>query len=148
MLGDEKQCTKYLAPVSIASGCQSFCCSQEAPQRMSVVLILPWFHLQPWIILPASNCAVALLCQTSRHTHLCGLYPWVTVTGGHSPANSSMEPNCLPLMLHIHRVNIPRKKIGHGFLAKLVFLLDWYDFTWKCAEVLQLSVWDKKEKLI
>lgn len=111
---------------------------------MSVVLLLPWFHLQPWILLPA----VTLLCQTSRHTYLCSLYSWVMVTGGHSPANSSIEPNFLSLMLHIHKVNISRKKTGHCFLAKIVLLHDWYDFTLKCAEVLQLSVMDKKSELI
>lgn len=106
---------------------------------MSVVLTLPWFHLQPWILLPASNCAVTALPDDS-HTYLCGLYSWVTVTGDHSPANSSTEPSFLSLMLHIYRANISRKKTGHGFLAKLALLYDWDGFTWKCAEVLQLSL--------
>lgn len=95
-----------------------FRCSLQSLQRACVLHILLRFHLQPWILLPALS-----RCPASQATYLRGPYSWVTASSGHCPINSRMEPIKYASILHVHRVNILSKKIGHVFLADQYFCL-------------------------
>ena len=146
ILGDQSRCadTKHLAPGFMANGCRAFLLqsgiASKRTQGSDIPAVPPAtlgasasFQLGGHAALPAKLliCVASLLLGHGDR--------WSLPCEQQHGAKLACFDTSRPQSQHTY------ENIGRVFLARLVLLSDWYDFTWECAEVLHLlSFCDKK----